>query len=351
MQKGDYEEAIELFETIEGYADAQKHIKRCENEIQKEKELEKKLQDTYNTAMEYKKNDAYEEAIAVFTTLGDYKDSATQLQECINIKYEEALSLLELGDDVKAYTMLELIGDYKNSSELRKKLIGRLMEKQKFETLSTKGGTTVGLKSDGTVVAVGNNDFGQCNVEEWNDIVTVSSGNSHTVGLKSDGTVVAVGNNDDGQCNVESWRGIVAVSAGGWHTVGLKSDGTVVAVGDNVFGQCNVEEWTDIVAVSAGRCHTVGLKSDGTVVAVGDNDFGQCEIYDEGFWTSITYHERTIRTEEKYVEGWNDIVAVSAGDSHTVGLKSDGTVVVVGDNYFGQCNVEEWTDIKVQEFE
>ena len=66
----------------------------------------------------------------------------------------------------------------------------------------------------------------------------------HTVGLKSDGTVVAVGNNDYVQCDVADWRDIVAVSAGDYHTVGLKSDGTVVAVGNNKYGQCGVVDWT-----------------------------------------------------------------------------------------------------------
>ena len=33
---------------------------------------------------------------------------------------------------------------------------------------------------------------------------------------------------------------------------------------------------------------------------------------------------------------------VAAGWVHTVGLKSDGTVVAVGDNRYGQCNVGGW---------
>ncbi|MGB2908106.1 MAG: hypothetical protein WBB73_13455, partial [Candidatus Aminicenantaceae bacterium] len=57
----------------------------------------------------------------------------------------------------------------------------------------------------------------------------VSAGYYHTVGLKSDGTVVAVGGNDYGQCDVSGWSGITQVSAGAYHTLGLKSDGTVVA--------------------------------------------------------------------------------------------------------------------------
>jgi hypothetical protein len=81
-------------------------------------------------------------------------------------------------------------------------------------------------------------------VPQGESTAMVAGGFYHTVGLESDGTVVAVGWNDDGQCNVGGWTGIVQIAAaGGYHTVGLKSDGTVVAVGLNTYGQCNVEEW------------------------------------------------------------------------------------------------------------
>jgi alpha-tubulin suppressor-like RCC1 family protein len=45
------------------------------------------------------------------------------------------------------------------------------------------------------------------------------------------------------------------------------------------YGQDNVTGWTGIVQVAAGQYYTVGLKSDGTVVAVGWNDYGQCNTY------------------------------------------------------------------------
>ena len=80
----------------------------------------------------------------------------------------------------------------------------------------------------------------------WTDIVTVAAGSFHTVGLKSDGTAVAVGNNPYGQCDVSGWADIVAVAARFTHTVGLKSDGTVVAVGNNGSGQCDVSGWANI---------------------------------------------------------------------------------------------------------
>ena len=193
--------------------------------------------------------------------------------------------------------------------------------KAQIVAVSAGGGHTVGLRSDGTVVAVGQNSDGQCEVSGWKDIVAVSAGEAFTVGVKSDGTVVAVGNNSDGRCNVSGWHDIVDISAGYKFTVGLKSDGSVVATGENTVNQCNVTGWRDIVAVSAKSNHTVGLKSDGTVVTTGGKGCGGD------------------------VSSWKDIVAVSAGWYCTIGLKSEGTVIAVGDNFSGQCNVADWGDI------
>ena len=103
----------------------------------------------------------------------------------------------------------------------------------------------------------------------------VAAGDYHTVGLKSDGTVVAVGMNDNGQCNLGDWTDITHVAAGYYHTVGVKSNGTAVAVGWNGYGMCDVGNWTGIIQVAAGYYHTVGLKVDGTVIAVGDTSYGQ----------------------------------------------------------------------------
>jgi hypothetical protein len=183
---------------------------------------------------------------------------------------------------------------------------------------------TLGLKPDGTVVAVGYNSYGQCDVGNWTDIVQIDGGYEHTVGLKSDGTVIAMGYNGSGQRDVGNWTGIIQVVAGREHTVGLRSDGTVVAVGLNSYGQCNVGNWTDIIQIAAGAnsWHTVGLKSDGTVVAVGGGWDGECDV-----------------------EDWTDIIQVAAGGHHSVGLRSDGTVVALGRNNYGECDISDWTDI------
>jgi len=227
-------------------------------------------------------------------------------------------------------------------------------------TVSAGGYHAIGIKKDGSVVATGINDDGQCNIAEWTDIVAVSAGQYHTVGLKNDGTVIAVGSKYKDKCEVDDWSNITAIAAGIGHTVGLKKDGTVVAVGRNEEGQCDVSEWTDIIDISANANHTVGLKNDGTVVATGWHGEGQCNVSE---WTNIIdveaglYHTVGLKSdgtvvavgENNYgqcdVENWTDIIAIASGKHHTLGLKKDGTVVAVGANGNGQCDVEAWTDI------
>ena len=83
--------------------------------------------------------------------------------------------------------------------------------------------------------------------------------------------------------------------------------GTVVAWGDNggflgLFGdgRCAVPVGlSGVVAIAAGQYHTVALQQDGTVVAWGINSSGQTTV----------------------PAGLSGVVAIAAGDSHTVALK------------------------------
>ena len=97
----------------------------------------------------------------------------------------------------------------------------------------------------------------------------MAAGSGHSLGLKSDGSIVAWGQNDYGQCDVPAPNsGFVAVAGGWYHSLGLKSDGSLVAWGWNEYGQCNVPSPnTGFVAVAGVRWHSLGLKSDGSLVA------------------------------------------------------------------------------------
>jgi hypothetical protein len=73
---------------------------------------------------------------------------------------------------------------------------------------------------------VGNNGDGQCNVGTWTNIDQVAAGRDHTVGVTSSGIVVAVGNNDFGQCG----EGVLQTIDGGGVIDALTEADTEVVV-------------------------------------------------------------------------------------------------------------------------
>jgi alpha-tubulin suppressor-like RCC1 family protein len=69
-------------------------------------------------------------------------------------------------------------------------------------------------------------------VESGTRFTAIAAGGFHSLALKSDGTVVAWGYNDFGQSTVPAGlSGVVAIAGGWFHSLALKSDGTVVAWG------------------------------------------------------------------------------------------------------------------------
>jgi len=179
----------------------------------------------------------------------------------------------------------------------------------------------VALKYDGTVLATGQNEKGQCNINQWEDIVEIATGFQHTVGLKSDGTVLATGSNEYKQCDVMDWTDIIAIAACNAYTLGLKSDGTVVAAGSTL--SIDVSQWKGITAIAAGGYHALGLKPNGRVVATGKNRNGECDV-----------------------DKWKNIMAISAGHDHSVGLRQNRTVVATGSNHVNKCEVSSWKDVE-----
>ena len=292
-------------------------------EEKKRKEQEKEQQETYAKAyakaeaLSKKDNSKYLfEAADIFQSILTYQDASQRAEHCRELAKikQDRLDLL-------------LSKDFRRIARIAR------------NSIVSNDRVVYGLKADGTVVAAGWGGVLKDNVSGWHNIVAITTSGFHTVGLKSDGTVAAVGNNYDGECDVTEWKDIVAIAVEFKYTVGLKADGTVVAVGrkdDDGQAQFNVSDWRRITAIAAGRYHTVGLRSDGTVTArmitgtffilsddkKTNHDVGQCNVSD-----------------------WTDIIAIAANNSHTVGLRSDGTVVAVGDNSSGQCNVSDWTDV------
>ena len=126
--------------------------------------------------------------------------------------------------------------------------------------------------------------------------------------MREDGTVVAVGNNSNGQCNVygDDWKNIVAIAAGDTHTVGLKSDGTIIIAGSKSMTD-TVSKWNDIeglkfVSIAAGMETTLALTQDGTVYGTGYHKNDQLAFCNNGMpnpssgmyeseWDNVLIHE------------------------------------------------------------
>jgi alpha-tubulin suppressor-like RCC1 family protein len=169
----------------------------------------------------------------------------------------------------------------------------------------------IALKSDGTLIGWGNNDFGQTNIPAGIKPVTaIAAGGNFTLALQNDGTVVSwrpnlayIGSVPTGLSNV------VAIAAGQYHSLALKSDGTVVTWGGPYAVPFPVPAGlSNVAAIAAGVSHSLALKTDGTVVAWGDNTSGQCSV----------------------PVGLSDVAAIVGGGEHSLALRSNGTVVVWG---------------------
>jgi alpha-tubulin suppressor-like RCC1 family protein len=84
----------------------------------------------------------------------------------------------------------------------------------------------------------------------------------------------------------------------------------------------------DIVAVTAGLSHTCALNAAGSVLCWGDNTYGQ-----------LGTGTRTLAASNPYprsVSVLTDAKAVAAGDAHTCALTTDGWVMCWGSNAYGQ---------------
>ena len=199
-------------------------------------------------------------------------------------------------------------------------------------------GHSLAIRSDGTVVGWGGNGLGETLGYETpylyptngvakisgqilSNVVSVVAARTFSLALKNDGTVVTWGENyiPAGLTN------IVAIAAEWGCSWALKRDGTVVGwasqSSSNGYGQLiSVDNLSNVVAIAVGpggnNTRGVALKSDGTVAHWG---------------LESIYKDATPPV------GLSNVVAIAAGDGHTLALKSDGTVIGWGANNVGQA--------------
>ncbi|MDP1579159.1 MAG: choice-of-anchor D domain-containing protein [Candidatus Didemnitutus sp.] len=146
-----------------------------------------------------------------------------------------------------------------------------------------------------------------------------------------------------------SGRTLLALAPGGYHALAVASDGTLSSWGSNAYGQLGIGHTAPrsaaglvtsagtplagrmVIAAAAGDSHSVALCADGTLVTWGRNHSGQlgdCTTTDRALPVAVTTAGTPLATRQ--------VVAVAAGAFHCVVLCSDGTLVAWGQNNAGQ---------------
>jgi alpha-tubulin suppressor-like RCC1 family protein len=218
---------------------------------------------------------------------------------------------------------------------------------------------------DGSVLAWGSDVTGQLgdggvNFEKFTPVtvsglgagkpvVAVAAGTTHSLALRADGSVVAWGDDvwgqlGDGGTNTArstpvavsglgAGSGVVAVAAGGFHSLALRADGSVLAWGEDGSGQLGdggthtnqptpvavsgLGAGSGVVAVAGGTRHSLAIRSDGSVLAWGYNFYGQ--LGDGGAPVN-----RTVPVAVSGLGAGSGVVDVDGGDNHSLAVRSDG---------------------------
>jgi alpha-tubulin suppressor-like RCC1 family protein len=239
------------------------------------------------------------------------------------------------------------------------------------------------LNDLGQVFSFGTNDYGQLGSGNYDErkypsivsalddekIIAVSAGDDHCLLLNDRGQVFVLGSNEFGQLGLKPEEveregfeidenitipilldttgigEIIAVSAGSSYSMILNSQGQVFSFGTNDVGQLGLGNTHDqitptmidhikigkVVAISAGDHHSLILNSQGQVFSFGANTYGQLGLGD--------IKDRTIPTLINTSE-MGRIVAVSASNFSLI-LNSQDQVFGFGDNEYGQLGLDD----------
>jgi alpha-tubulin suppressor-like RCC1 family protein len=197
-------------------------------------------------------------------------------------------------------------------------------------------------------------------------LARVSAGRDFTVALDNEGVAYSWGVNGSGQLGdgtrnparspvAVDTRGILSgvkvltVASGAYHCLAVTSEGRVVGWGDDTVSQLGdggsfgsqrySPVWTStngilagvrVVAVAAGEYHSLALSSEGHVYSWGRNLSGQLGT------GNVLNQNFPVAVDVSGVLSNKVIVSISSGLSHGVALSDDGELFAWGDNQYGQ---------------
>ena len=246
------------------------------------------------------------------------------------------------------------------SQQLPKKI--EAFADERVVAVSAAAGHDLALTADGAVWSWGDSYSGRLGHGDIQDqllpkkvealgghrVVAVSAGGCHSFAITADGAVWSWGYGGFGQLGhgdrqdqllpkkVEAFAGqrVVAVSAGAHHSLAITADGAVWSWGqggsrlghgdiqDELLPK-KVEAFTGqrVVAVSAAGSHSLALTADGAVWSWGWGAYGKLGHGDA--------HPQLLPKKIEALAGQR-VVAVSAGERHSLALTSDGAVFTWG---------------------
>lgn len=237
--------------------------------------------------------------------------------------------------------------------------------------------------------------------EEFTDVVSVQAGYHYVTGIRSDGTVAIMGDDMPHMPCIETVRGWTDIrQASSWNcsAFALDAQGRLLTVGrfDSMYqdktaarytnrvpilldeeGRVLTSFWGDLEAVrlywpqlpeetnyekvlGSENWARAALTADGRVQCLGGYEAHQSVFVHEpyadiAFFWNVIYALRTdgrvdAATDHdcaaSHVEGWKNVVQISAGEDHALGLKADGTVYYAGDDERHAQQVAAWTNVR-----
>jgi alpha-tubulin suppressor-like RCC1 family protein len=223
-------------------------------------------------------------------------------------------------------------------------------------TLWAWGVNVAGVLGDGTLTNTSSPVSVIGNFTDWCQV----SSNRHSLGVRQNGTAWAWGRNTSGELGDNSTTSSLSpvsvvgdftdwcqVSAGCDHSLGVRQNGTAWAWGNNTYGRLGdgtttdssspvsvIGGFTDWCQVSAGNNHSLGVRSNGTAWAWGVNSCGRLG---DGTLTNTS-------SPVSVVGGFTDWCQVSAGGLHSLGVRQNSTAWAWGNNANGRLGDGTTTD-------
>ena len=211
----------------------------------------------------------------------------------------------------------------------------------------------VGLRTNGTIVSGGHDQYGQRRTSNWTDIVFVAANKSATIGVKADGSALFAGEMTGSEA-VSGWSNVYMAAMGGDFAVALLNDGTVIGTS----GAPDVSAWSDMVKIAAGADRAAGITAEGKLVASistaafdANSDYvavdvgaaGLAAVRADGSVVAAMEVEADnnplVYADSKDITAVKNAVSVAVGDTHAVVMDRTGYAYAYGKNTDLQCDV------------